>query len=138
MKPRLTAVLELRRAAEDAARREVGRLERERLPLAANLAGLRDRLAESESGAVPPALREQFATFRRAMLAAIAGAEEALAGHDDVIGAARDALAAAHREVRAIEAIRARDAATAARRALRREGRANDEHAARMRLEALA
>lgn len=137
MKPRLSVVLDLRRAAEDAARREVGRLERERLALAERLEADRSRLAEGSSGAVPLELREQFAAFRRTMQAHIAADQARLAAHDQVIEAARDVLAAAHREVKAIEAIRARDAKAEARRQLRREGRANDEHAARARLEAV-
>lgn len=138
MKPRLTVVLDLRRAAEDAAKREVGRLERERLALAERLAADRLRLDDGSSGAVPLQLREQFAGFRRAMLAVIAADQARLAAHDKVIDGARDVLATAHREVKAIEAIRARDAKAEALRQLRREGRANDEHAARARLEALA
>jgi flagellar export protein FliJ len=137
MKPRLTVVLDLRRAAEDAAKREVGRLERERLPLAERLEADRTRLAAGSAGDVPLDMREQFAAFRRAMLGAIAADQARLAAHDKVIDAARDVLAAAHREVKAIEAIRARDAKAEGRRQLRREGRANDEHAARARLEAV-
>lgn len=138
MKPRLTVVLDLRRAAEDVAKREVGRLERERLALAERLAADRLRLADGSAGPVPLELREQFAGFRRAMLAAIAADQARLAAHDKIIDGARVALAAAHRDVKAIEAIRARDAKAEAVRQLRREGRANDEHAARARLEALA
>ncbi len=138
MKPRLTVVLELRRAAEDAAKREVGRLERERLLLAEALQHNHDRLDEAQSAAVPLQLREQFSGFRRAMLTVIAEGEGRLDEHDQIIGAARDALGVAHREVKAIEAIRARDAQAEARRQLRREGRANDEHAARTRQEAFA
>lgn len=137
MKPRLTVVLDLRRAAEDAAKREVGRLERERVPLAERLAADRLRLADGSAGPVPIDLREQYAAFRRAMLATIAEDESRLTAHDQVIDVARQALAAAHREVKAIEAIRSRDAQAEARRQLRREGRANDEHAARARLEAV-
>jgi len=96
------------------------------------------RLNEASEAPVPMALREQFAGFRQAMLHAIAQGETRLAAHDGTIATARDALAAAHREVKAIEAIRARDARAEAHRQLRREGRANDEHAARTRLEALA
>lgn len=138
MKPRLTVVLDLRRAAEDTAKREVGRLERERLPLAERLEADRLRLAAGSTGEVPLDLREQFAAFRRAMLGAIAADQARLAAHDKIIDGARAVLAAAHRDVKAIEAIRARDAKAEAVRQLRREGRANDEHAARARLEALA
>ena len=138
MKPRLTVVLELRQSVEDAAKREVGRLERERLTLAEQLARDHQRLADGSTGPVPLQLREQFAGFRRAMLGVIAVDQARLDEHDQIIAAARDVLATAHREVRAIEAIRARDAQAEARRQLRREGRANDEHAARQRLEALA
>jgi flagellar export protein FliJ len=138
MKPRLGVVLDLRRAAEDAAKREVGRLERERLPFAERLEADRARLAEGSTGQVPLDLREQFAAFRRAMLGAIATDQARLAAHDKVIDAAREVLATAHREVKAIEAIRARDARAEVQRQLRREGRATDEHAARTRLEALA
>lgn len=138
MKQRLGIVLDLRRAAEDAAKREVGRLERERTALVAALDEQRQRLANAMAATVPLAMREQLAGFRQAMLVTINGATAALSAHDALIAAARDALASAHREVKAIEAIRTRDAHAEARRQLRREGRANDEHAARTRLEALA
>ena len=138
MKPRLTVVLDLRLAVLDAAKREVGRLEQQRTALAAAVEHERRRLAEAAGEAVPLHLREQFASFRQAMLRLIAEATDRLAAHDLIIASARDVLATAHREVKAIEAIRARDARAEARRQLRREGRATDEHAARARLETLA
>jgi flagellar export protein FliJ len=135
MKPRLTVVLDLRRSVEDGARRELGRLERER----ADLVAVRDRheaglLAAAAAGAMV-SLREQLAAFCSATRAAIAAQDARITAQDRTIEAARNALAAAHRDVKAIEAIQARDARIAAQAQLRREARANDEHAARSRLE---
>lgn len=138
MKPRLTVVLDLRRAAEDAAKREVGRLERERAALVAARMAHELELAVAAGLPVIPALREQLASYTLAMRQTIRDDEARIAAQDGLIGAARDALATAHREVKAIEAIRARDARVHARRLARAEGRANDEHAGRMRLEAKA
>ncbi|HAT09142.1 MAG TPA: hypothetical protein DCS97_00760 [Planctomycetes bacterium] len=135
MKPRLGVVLELRRSVEDTARRDLGRLERER----AEMVAVRERheagmLAAAAAGAMVH-LREQLAAYCSATRAAIAAQEARLAAQDRAIEAARNALASAHREVKAIEAIQARDARIAAQVQLRREARANDEHATRSRLE---
>ena len=138
MKPRLTVVLELRQAVETGAKRELGRLERERAGLHDQLGALHRRLVDASAAPVPMALREQLSTFRLAMRHAIAEQGARLAAHDHLIDGARVALAAAHREVKAIEAIRSRDVRTEAARQARREGRSNDEFAARVRLGALA
>lgn len=135
MKQRLGTVLDLRRAAEDAARREVGRLERERAELAGARAARERALAEAGRAGVPAGMRELLAAYVLAMRRALAEDDLQLAAQDGRIAAARAALAQAHRDVKAIEAIRARDAGQAARLAARREARANDEHAARIRME---
>lgn len=137
MKPRLGIVLELRQSTEDAAKREVGRLERER----AELVDLRHAHQHGLDGAcqapIHPALREQLSCFIASMRGAIAAVDARILAHDAKIDTARAALAKAHREVKAIEAIRARDARAATRIQLRHEARGNDEHAARIRMESM-
>lgn len=135
MKLRLTTVLDLRLAAEDAARREVGRLERERAELSAVRSEHERELHGAGNANVPTGMREVLAAYILAMRSAIADDDIRLAEQDGRIASARAALADAHRAVKAIEAIRARDAQQALRLAARREGRANDEHAARIRME---
>lgn len=134
MKPRLATVLSLRRAAEDAVRREIGRLERERAAAVAIRARIAADLSAAAASPVAIGLREQLASFADAMRALLHDADAALAAQDGRIDAARTALAAAHREVRAIEALQQRDAAAAAERQRRRMRRDEDEHAARLRL----
>lgn len=131
MKPRLQAVLGLRRSREDEAKRALGALEHERAAIIAQRTALEAALGQAASAPVPPALREQLSAYAAATRSAAADCDRRTAECDGRITAARDALAAAHRDVRAIEAIQARDRTAAARTALRREGRDNDEFAAR-------
>jgi flagellar export protein FliJ len=138
MKPRLTVVLDLRRAAEDAAKRDVGRLETERAELVAQRDQHSRLLQLAGDTPIAPTMREQLAAYLTSMRHAIADDTVRIAGQDAKIATARDILANAHREVKAIEAIRARDAASAMKRERQLEARANDEHAARIRMEALA
>lgn len=138
MKLRLSAVLDLRLAAEEAAKRELGRLERERSELVVRRGSHIADIEQAGRSPVPARMREVLSAFILAARRAVAELDGRIAEQDGRIAAARSALAQAHREVKAIEAIRARDAAQAARIALRREARANDEHAARIRMEALA
>ncbi len=136
MKPRLGVVLELRRSAEDEVRREVGRLERERLGLIAERDGHRAALQAAADGGAVPALREVLASYLVGMRNRILDDEARIATHDGIIVQARDRLALAHRDVKAIEAIRARDARADKLREQRREARDNDAFAGRMRQEA--
>lgn len=138
MKPRLTVVLDLRRAAEDAAKRDVGRLELERADLVAQRDQHTRLLHAASEAPIAPVMREQLAAYLAGMRHAIADDSVRIAAQDGKIAAARGVLAQAHRDVKAIEAIRARDAAAAAKRERQHEARANDEHAARIRMEALA
>lgn len=137
MKPRLTAVLDLRRHIEDDAKREVGRLERERQAMIVE----RDRhsasLEAAAAGGAAPAMRDLLESYINAMRRHIADNSARITAHDVVISQARDRLAQAHREVKAIEAIRARDAKAELLLWQRREARANDEHAGRKRQESL-
>ncbi len=87
---------------------------------------------------IAPTMREQLADYLLSLRHAIADDALRIAAQDGKIATARGMLAQAHREVKAIEAIRARDAATAAKRERQRETRANDEHAARIRMETQA
>ena len=138
MKPRLTVVLDLRRAAEDAAKRDVGRLEQERADLVAQRDEHTRLVHVASETPITSMMREQLATYLAGMRHTIADDTFRIAAQDGKIAAARGILAQAHRDVKAIEAIRARDAATAAKRERQHEARANDEHAARIRMEALA
>ena len=131
MKARLHTVLELRQRNEAEAKRVVGVLERERSDLVAMRAAIERDLDQAASAAVPPALREQLATFATACRAAAVACDQRTAACDGRINTARSLLATAHREVRAIEALQARDRSAAARTASRREGRENDAFAAR-------
>jgi flagellar export protein FliJ len=127
---RFAIVLDLRRQAEDAVKRELGALEGERAGLVAELDGLHRDLAGAQHD-VPPQLREQLSAFGARMRHAIAGCTGRISGAEARIGECRGRLAAAHREVRAIEALIARERAEAGLRARRREGRDTDEFAAR-------
>lgn len=138
MKARLGIVLEIRQAAESAAKREVGKLERERAELTTRRAARLRELEGAGAAQVVPALREQLAAYIGSLRRALVEDAARIAAHDKLIDAARGVLAQAHRDVKAIEAIRARDAAAAAKRMERHEARANDEHAARIRMEAMA
>ncbi|MCX8040097.1 MAG: flagellar FliJ family protein [Planctomycetota bacterium] len=127
---RFAAVLEVRRQAVDQARRALAALERQRAALVEELARQRAALAEAESAPVPPPWREQLARFAQAMRAQLQQGEARLAELERRIDGARDQLAQAMRELKAIEAVRARDARAAARRAARAEQRLYDERAA--------
>lgn len=131
MKPRLQTVLEIRRHNEDEAKRVLGILERERADILAMRAAIEVDLGTAASANVRPGLREQLATFATACRAAAVACDQRVTACDGRINAARGLLAQAHREVRAIEALQTRDRSLAARRAVRREGRENDEFAAR-------
>jgi flagellar FliJ protein len=131
MKPRLHAVLGIRQHNEAEARRVLGVLERERADILAMRSAIGRDLDEAASANVRPELREQLAAFATACRAAAVACDQRTAACDGRINTARSLLANAHREVRAIEALQARDRASAARSASRREGRENDEFAAR-------
>jgi flagellar export protein FliJ len=137
MKPRFTILLELRRAAEDAAKQALGRLETARAAIVAERDALRNSL-ESADAPPLPALRMQLAAWASATRSAVAEAERRIAEADAAIADARGELLRTHREVRAVEAIRERDAQAAGRLAARREGRANDAFAAARHREAVA
>lgn len=135
MKPRLQTVLEIRQHNEAEAKRVLGVLERERAGILAMRSAIERDLLEAASAGVSPGLREQLATFATACRAAAVACDQRTAACDGRINAARSLLGQAHREVRAIEALQARDRTAAARTAARREGRENDEFAARRRQE---
>lgn len=137
MKTRFTILLELRRAAEDAAKQALGRLETVRAAIVAERDALILALESAEAPPVP-ALRLQLAAWASATRSAIAEAERRIGEADAAIADARNELLRAHRDVRAVEAIRERDALAARRVAARREGRANDAFAAARHREAVA
>lgn len=131
MRPRLQLVLELRRGAEDAARRALGERERERAAIISERAVLEHGLAEAANAPVAFILREQLSAYAAAARAAAFSCDQRLAEQDKRIDEARNVVAEAHRGVRAIEALQERDRAAAARRERRHEGRGNDAFAAR-------
>lgn len=136
--PRLHLVREIRQRAEDDAKRALGLLERERGAIVAERGAIERGLVEASTASVPAAMREQLASFAAASRAAAADCDRRLAEQDGRIAGARDAVAEAHRGVRAIAALQDRDRAAALLGERRREGRANDEFAARRRLEAVS
>jgi flagellar export protein FliJ len=133
---RFTVLLEIRQAAVEEAQRTLGRLESQRREITA----LRDRLLEDAANAtlqpVALILREQLAAFRRRMQDDAAAAGRRIADQDVLIETARDRLNEAMRDRKSVEALRERDRQQHLASERRREGRANDEFAARRRQEA--
>ncbi|MEK7411904.1 MAG: flagellar FliJ family protein [Planctomycetota bacterium] len=136
MKLRLAVVLELRRSIEDTIKREVGHLERQRAETVALQTAIEQDFQLAVANPTRPELRQQLAAYLTALRAAAAEAITMLAAHDERILEARGRLAAAHRDVRAIEALQERDRIAKRKINARREGYQNDEFSARKRLEA--
>jgi flagellar export protein FliJ len=134
---RYAVVLDIRRQAEDTIKRELGQLEANRAGIAGEITGLHQAL-DGAALDVPPEMREQLALFSWRIRREIADAEGRLAKAEADIDACRTRLAAAHRDVRAIEALIDREKAAAAKAESKREARRNDEFAARRQFRASA